>query len=56
MSKIFITFGAGGDQYINAGNRLLKQAESTELFDKTFFYKDGDLKNDVYSRIQRTPP
>jgi hypothetical protein len=47
MSKTFITFGAGGDQYINAGNRLLKQASSTGLFDKTILYKDCDLKNDT---------
>ena len=38
--KVFITFGAGGQNYIDAGKRLIKQAKSTGYFDKTIF----DLK------------
>lgn len=47
MSKEFITFGAGGDNYIEAGNRLIEQAKSLELFDKITLYKDADLKADT---------
>jgi hypothetical protein len=46
MTKVFITFGAGGKQYKDAGDRLLKQADNIKLFDKTVFYNDNDLKND----------
>ena len=45
--KVFITFGANGKNYIDAGNRLLQQAQSTELFDEAYFYTDIDLKNDT---------
>jgi len=44
--KYFITFGAGGQNYIDAGNRLINQVNNTELFDKTILYTDIDLKND----------
>ena len=46
--KVFITFGAGGQNYINAGKRLIKQAESTGYFDKTILYTEKDLKNDKH--------
>ena len=44
--KVFITFGAGGPNYIDAGKRLIKQAKSTGHFDKTILYTAEDLKND----------
>lgn len=44
--KVFITFGAGGQNYIDAGERLIKQAKSTGYFDKIILYTDKDLKND----------
>jgi hypothetical protein len=46
MSKIFITFGAGGKNYIDAGNRIINQAKKTQLFDKYIFYTDKNLKDD----------
>ena len=46
MSYIFITFSAGKQNYIDAGKRLINQANETELFEKTIFYTDQDLKND----------
>lgn len=45
MTKKFITFGAGGKKYIDAGNRILNQAKKTELFDECKLYTDTDLKN-----------
>jgi hypothetical protein len=42
----FITFGAGGQNYYDAGNRLINQAVSVELFDILYCYTDKDLKND----------
>jgi hypothetical protein len=45
--KWFITFGAGSPNYYEAGNRLINQANSVELFDKTTFYTDAYLKNDI---------
>ena len=44
MTKKFITFGAGGQKYIDAGNRILNQANKTELFDECKLYTDTDLK------------
>ena len=44
--KIFITFGAGGQNYVDAGQRLIKQAQSTGYFDQTIFYSAEYLKND----------
>jgi len=44
--KIFITFGAGGDNYIQAGKRLIKEANELNIFDKTILYTDEYLKND----------
>ena len=45
--KWFITFGAGSHNYYEAGNRLIKQANSVELFDKTTLYTDSYLNNDI---------
>jgi hypothetical protein len=45
--KWFITFSAGTQEYIDAGNRILKQANDTNKFDKTTFYGADDLKNDT---------
>ena len=44
--KWFITFGAGGQNYSEAGNRLLNQSNNVELFDKTTLYTDDFLKSD----------
>jgi hypothetical protein len=43
----FITFGGGGDNYIEAGERLIKQAQNLELFDNSTLYTDEWLKNDL---------
>jgi hypothetical protein len=47
MSAHFITFGAGHQKYIEAGERLLAQANSLNLFQKTTLYTDAFLKNDT---------
>lgn len=41
-----ITFGAGTANFIEAGCRLLGQADATGLFEKTTLYTDADLKAD----------
>jgi len=46
MSKIFITFGAGGQHYYDAGERLLQQAKNTGVFDQCILYTDRNLKED----------
>ena len=46
MNKKFITFGGGGQKYIDASNRLINQINNTKLFDDTKFYNDNYLKND----------
>lgn len=47
MSKrIFITFGAGGDNYVRAGERLTNQAEKTGYFDKVVLYGEKYLRDD----------
>jgi len=46
FNKYFITFVAGGQNYIDHSNRLINQVNNTELFDKTILYTDIDLKND----------
>jgi hypothetical protein len=43
----FITFGGGGNNYIEAGERLIKQAQNLELFDNSTLYTDEWLKNDL---------
>ena len=42
----FITFGAGTTDYTDAGKRLVRQAEQTQLFDSIRLYGLSDLKND----------
>lgn len=44
--KVFITFGAGGQNYVDAGERLVEQARSTGYFNKVKLYTKKDLKND----------
>lgn len=44
--KYFITFGAGNQNYYDAGHRLLNQINNLNLFDKTTLYTDEYLKND----------
>jgi hypothetical protein len=46
MSKIFITFGAGAQNYYDAGERLLQQAKNIDIFDQCILYTDRDLKED----------
>ncbi len=46
MSKYFITFGGGSENYIDAGKRLIKQADNIKLFDKHILYTDTYLRND----------
>ena len=46
MKKYFITFGAGGNNYTNAGKRLVYQVRSTQLFDNHILYTDKYLKKD----------
>jgi hypothetical protein len=45
--KHFITFGAGEQNFIDAGNRLVGQAESTGKFDSVRLFTDIDLKDDT---------
>lgn len=45
MSKYFITFGSHNN-YIDAANRLLKQVNDLNLFDKTMAFTSEYLKND----------
>jgi len=45
--KKFITFGGGGQNYIDAGNRLIKQALNLNLFDEVKLYTDKDLIDDI---------
>ena len=47
MSSIFITFGGGGHNYIQAGERLIHQEENTYLFDELILYTDHYLKSDT---------
>jgi hypothetical protein len=44
--KTFITFGGGGQNYIDAGHRLVRQADALGLFDETILYTDEILKAD----------
>jgi hypothetical protein len=46
VKKVFITFGAGGDNYIQAGERLKKQVIELNVFDEVMFYSDDYLKKD----------
>jgi hypothetical protein len=47
MSKYFITFSGGSQNYYDAGNRLLNQANNLNIFDRTILYTDDNLKNDL---------
>ena len=47
MNKYFITFGAGSENYIKAGERLISQVNDTKLFDKTILFTDTFLKKDT---------
>jgi hypothetical protein len=46
MSTYLLTFGAGGQNYYDAVNRLTTQATNLNFFDKIIGYTDADLKND----------
>ena len=48
MKKKFITFGGGGQNFIDAGERLVRQIERTKLFDEVILYTDEYLKKDEY--------
>ena len=43
----FITFGGGGKNYIEAGERLIRQARKTGFFNKTILYTDKQLHMDT---------
>lgn len=43
---VFLTFGAGTSDYINAVNRITEQANKCNIFDKIISYTDDNLKND----------
>jgi len=45
--KIFITFGAGNQNYYDAVDRLTEQASNLNIFDNIIGYTDKDLKNDT---------
>ena len=47
MKTHFITFGAGGDNYYDAINRLGKQAHNINIFNYISIYTDIYLKNDI---------
>jgi hypothetical protein len=44
--KVFITFGAGAQNYYDAAERLKNQASNLNVFDKIICYTDKDLIND----------
>lgn len=44
--KVFITFGAGGQNFYDATKRLTDQARSLDVFDEIIAYDDNYLKND----------
>ena len=44
--KYFITFGGGSKNYIDAAERLCKQAKSSRYFDICKYFTDKDLKSD----------
>jgi len=46
MKTYFITFGAGGQNYYDAIERLSNQAKNTNIFDNIKAYTDTDLKMD----------
>uniref|UniRef100_A0A6C0DSW1 Uncharacterized protein n=1 Tax=viral metagenome TaxID=1070528 RepID=A0A6C0DSW1_9ZZZZ len=46
MSKVFITFGAGSQDYLEAVQRLTGQARALHLFDSIVGFTDVDLRAD----------
>ena len=46
MKKYLITFAAGSINYIEAGERLVKQGNNLKLFDKSILFTDKNLMND----------
>lgn len=46
MKKVFITFGGGGQNFIDAGNRIIDQVQRLKLFDVLKLYTAEDLKQD----------
>jgi hypothetical protein len=46
--KIFITFGGGGHNFRDAGDRLINQINKLKLFDEKILYTDTYLENDKY--------
>jgi hypothetical protein len=47
MSKIFITFGGGENNYYDATKRLKNQANYLNIFDALINYSENDLMNDL---------
>lgn len=46
VQKVFITFGAGNNDYVNAVNRIVYQAKNLNVFDKVIGYGVKDLQSD----------
>ena len=46
MSKVFITFGGGGQNFLDAVRRLTTQAAELRIFDRVIGFTDPDLKAD----------
>ena len=46
MSKVFITFGGGGQNFLDAVRRLTTQATDLRVFDRVIGFTDSDLKAD----------
>jgi hypothetical protein len=55
MSKVFITFGAGRQTYLDAVARLTGQAAQLGLFDHIIGFTDKDLKADQEFWVQHGP-
>ena len=47
MKIYFITFGAGGQNYYDAVERLGQQSNQINLFNHIILYTDEDLKQDT---------
>lgn len=47
MQKVFITFGAGSEDYNAACDRLVSQATNCQIFDEVIGFKFEDLKQDL---------
>ena len=46
VSKVFVTFGAGGQHFYDATERICKQARSLQIFHRIVNFNEEDLRND----------